>query len=63
MRIRVEFIDPVTSEEHELTMEGPELETDELREIVLEALESYFGATLPSDLDLKINEVASGTIH
>ena len=63
MRIRVEFVDPVTSEEHELTMEGPEMDTDELHEIVLEALESYFGATLPNDIDLKISEVASGTIH
>jgi hypothetical protein len=63
MRIRVEFKDPVTEEDHELTMEGPEMDPDELREIVLDALESYFGATLPNDIDLKIREVASGTIH
>ena len=63
MRIRVEFADPVTGEEHELTMEGPEMDTDELRDIVVDALESYFGESLPKDLDIKINEVASGTIH
>jgi hypothetical protein len=63
MRIKVEFVDPVTEEEHELTMEGPEMDTEELREIVLEALESYFGENLPKDIELNISEVAHGTIH
>jgi hypothetical protein len=63
MRIRVEFADPVTGEEHELTMDGPEMDTKDLREIVMDALENYFGQSLPKDLDIMINEVAHGTIH
>ena len=39
MRILVEFVDPVTDEEHEITMEGPDMDTNELREVVLDALE------------------------
>jgi hypothetical protein len=63
MRILVEFVDPVTDEEHEITMEGPEMGTDQLREVVLEALETAFGTRLPKDIRLQISEVASGTIH
>ena len=63
MRIRVEFVDPVTDEEHEILMDGPEMDTDELREVVLEALENAFGTSLPKDINLEISEIASGTIH
>jgi hypothetical protein len=63
MRILVEFVDPVTDEEHELMMDGPDMPTDELREIVLEALETAFGTRLPKDINLQISEIASGTIH
>jgi hypothetical protein len=63
MKILVEFVDPVTDEEHEITMEGPDMDTAELREVVLEALETAFGTRLPKDIQLQISEVASGTIH
>jgi hypothetical protein len=63
MRIRVEFTDPVTGEEHELTMEGPDMDPDDLRDLVMDALQSYFDSSLPGDIDLKISEIAHGTIH
>ena len=63
MRILVEFVDPTTNEEHELMMDSPEIPTDELREIVLEALETAFGTRLPKDINLQISEIASGTVH
>jgi hypothetical protein len=63
MKIKVEFVDPVTDEEHEILMEGPEMDTDELRSVVLEALETAFGTRLPKDINLSISEIASGTIH
>lgn len=63
MRIRVEFVDPVTNEEHEILMDGPEMNTEDLREIVLDALEDAFGTRLPKDINLAISEIASGTIH
>jgi len=63
MRILVEFVDPVTDEEHELVMEGPEMDTSELRDVVFDALETAFGTRLPKDIKLQISEVAQGTIH
>jgi len=63
MRIRVEFVDPVTNEEHEILMDGPEMNTEDLRDVVLEALEDAFGTRLPKDINLEISEIASGTIH
>lgn len=63
MRIRVEFVDPVTDEEHEILLDGPEMDTDELRDIVLETLETAFGTRFPKDINLEISEIPHGTIH
>jgi len=64
MKIKVEFIDPNTGEEHEIIMEGPEMDPDELKEIVLEAISSMSDMNaIPEELDLKITELVSGTIH
>ena len=63
MRIRVEFVDPVTDEEHEILMDGPEMNPEDLRDIVLEALENAFGTRFPKDINLEISEVPHGTIH
>lgn len=63
MRIRVEFVDPVTDEEHEILMDGPEMNPEDLRDIVLEALENAFGTRFPKDINLEISEIPHGTIH
>jgi hypothetical protein len=63
MRIKVEFIDPVTDEEHEILMDGPEMDTKDLRDVVLDALENAFGTSLPKDINLEISEIPHGTIH
>jgi hypothetical protein len=44
-------------------MEGPEMDTNELRDVVFDALENAFGTRLPKDIKLQISEVAHGTIH
>jgi hypothetical protein len=63
MRIRVELKDPNTGKEVSLEMDGPEMDPDELRLTVLDALEAEFDQDLPDDFDLKITEIAHGTIH
>lgn len=64
MIIKVEFTDPNTGEDHEIIMEGPEMDPDELREIVLEAISSMPDmGVIPEGFDLKITELVSGTIH
>jgi hypothetical protein len=63
MRIRVELKDPNTGKKVSLEMDGPEMDPDELRLTVLDALEAEFDQDLPDDFDLKITEIAHGTIH
>jgi hypothetical protein len=63
MRIRVELKDPNTGKEQALEMDGPEMDPEELRLTVLDALEHEFDQDFPDDFDLKITEIAHGTIH
>jgi hypothetical protein len=63
MKIKVEFTHPYTGHLEELIMEGPEMDPDELKEMVLEAIEQEEGEELPEGFDIKITEIASGTIH
>lgn len=63
MRILVEFTNPDTDSNCEITMDCPEIEISQLREIVLSSLEILLETELPSDFNIQIREVASGTIH
>ena len=63
MRIRVEFTHPVTGKKEEIIMDGPEMDPDELKEIVLEVLTQSELEDIPENFDLKITEIAVGTIH
>ena len=66
MRILVEFTDPFTDEKHEFKMDGPDINDLELlRKIVLESIRTLLDEELSEDLDidLKISEIASGTVH
>jgi hypothetical protein len=63
MRILVEFTNPDTGEQQEIKMDGPEMSTDELHDFVLVALGSIYGEKFTENFELKISEIASGTIH
>jgi len=62
MRIKVEFEEPSTGDQREIILEGPDMHPEDLREIILDALEDS-GMELPEEFDIKITEVAQGTIH
>ena len=62
MRILIEFEEPSTGDLREITMEGPDMEPDELRDVILDAL-AESGMELPDDFDIKIREIPGGTIH
>ena len=63
MRVLVEFTNPDTGEDQEVKMEGPDMPTDELEEFVMAALTSVYGEAFGENFNLKISEIASGTIH
>jgi hypothetical protein len=63
MRIRVEFKEPVSGDKMSMEMEGPDMDAEELRLTVLDALENALDMELPDDFNLKITEIAYGTIH
>lgn len=63
MRILVEFTDASNGDVTEFEMEGPDMDTGDLRELVLAMVQEASGKDFPEDFDLKITEIAHGTIH
>lgn len=63
MRIKVEFNEPSTGKAMSIEMDGPEMDPDELRNVVLDALEDSMEIELPDDFDLTITEIKSRTLH
>jgi hypothetical protein len=62
MKILVKFTDS-NQEYHEIIMEGPDIDTSELKHTVFQMLKMAMGDDLPQDFDFTIDELASGTIH
>jgi hypothetical protein len=63
MKIKVEFKDLASGFEHEVEMEGPEMDTEDLEFLVSESLKDIYGDIWPEGFEFKISEIASGTIH
>jgi len=64
MRIRVEFNGgPNLDKPQVIEMDGPDMDPDDLRDSVLDALEEELGQDLPDDFELTITEIPSATIH
>ena len=63
MRIKVEFIDPDTDEVNEIIMDGPDMDPEALRAIVLETIKYVPELDFAQGLDLRITEIPTGTIH
>jgi len=63
MRIKVEFNEPSTGKAMSIEMDGPEMDPDELRDVVLDALEDSLDLELPDDFNLKITEIVPRTLH
>ena len=63
MKILIEFVYPESGSQEQMVFEGPEMDIEDLTEIIKQSLPILIGEEYTEDIDLKISEIASGTIH